>query len=154
MFRKKQKSLSVFLLPSNATSIFIDEQLTVWYELWQPTPVFLPGESHGWRSLVSYSPRGHKESDTTEWLNWTELMLSHVQLFATPWTVAYQAPPSMGFSRQEYWSGVPLPSPAIGIYTFPAFWISPHTSRLIQSPCLRCLTSFTKSNASKVHPGT
>ena len=37
--------------------------------------------------------------------------LSRVRLFATPWTVAYQAPPSMGFSRQECWSGVPLPSP-------------------------------------------
>jgi len=37
--------------------------------------------------------------------------LSCVRLFATPWTVAYQAPLSMGFSRQEYWSGVPLPSP-------------------------------------------
>ena len=37
--------------------------------------------------------------------------LSPVQLLATPWTEAYQAPPSMGFSRQEYWSGVPLPSP-------------------------------------------
>ena len=37
--------------------------------------------------------------------------LSRVQLLATPWTTAYQAPPSMGFSRQEYWSGVPLPSP-------------------------------------------
>ena len=37
--------------------------------------------------------------------------LSRVRLFATPWTVAFQAPPSMGFSRQEYWSGVPLPSP-------------------------------------------
>ena len=37
--------------------------------------------------------------------------LSHVQLSATPWTAAYQAPLSMGFSRQEYWSGVPLPSP-------------------------------------------
>ena len=36
--------------------------------------------------------------------------LSRVRLFATPWTAAYQAPPSMGFSRQEYWSGVPLPS--------------------------------------------
>ena len=36
--------------------------------------------------------------------------LSRVQLLATPWTAAYQAPPSMGFSRQEYWSGVPLPS--------------------------------------------
>ena len=37
--------------------------------------------------------------------------LSHVWLLATPWTAAYQAPPSMGFSRQEYWSGLPLPSP-------------------------------------------
>ena len=38
--------------------------------------------------------------------------LSHVGLFATPWTVADQAPPSMGFSRQEYWSGLPFPSPS------------------------------------------
>ena len=37
--------------------------------------------------------------------------LSHVRPSATPWTAAFQAPPSMGFSRQEYWSGVPLPSP-------------------------------------------
>ena len=37
--------------------------------------------------------------------------LSRVWLLAAPWTAAYQAPPSMGFSRQEYWSGVPLPSP-------------------------------------------
>ena len=41
--------------------------------------------------------------------------LSHVRLLATPWTTAYQAPPSMGFSRQEYWSGVPLP------YTYTKF---------------------------------
>ena len=37
--------------------------------------------------------------------------LSRVRLFTTPWSAAYQAPPSMGFPRQEYWSGVPLPSP-------------------------------------------
>ena len=37
--------------------------------------------------------------------------LSHVRLFMTPWTVAYQAPPPMGFARQEYWSGVPLHGP-------------------------------------------
>ena len=37
--------------------------------------------------------------------------LSRVRLFTTPWTVAYQAPPSMGFSRQECWSGLPFPSP-------------------------------------------
>ena len=37
--------------------------------------------------------------------------LNRVRLFRTPWTVAYQAPPTMGFSRQESWSGLPLPSP-------------------------------------------
>ena len=38
-------------------------------------------------------------------------LLSRVRPSATPWSVAYQAPPSMGFSRQEYWSGLPFPSP-------------------------------------------
>ena len=38
-------------------------------------------------------------------------LLSHVQLFATPWTIAYQTSLTMGFSRQEYWSGLPFPSP-------------------------------------------
>ena len=47
--------------------------------------------------------------------------LSHVRLFVTPWTVAYQAPPSMGFSRQEYWRGLPLPSPE----DFPDLGIEP-----------------------------
>ena len=46
--------------------------------------------------------------------------LSRVRLVATPWTAAYQAPPPTGFSRQEYWSGMPLPSPA----TFNSFRIS------------------------------
>ena len=41
--------------------------------------------------------------------------LIHVWLLATPWTAAYRAPPSMGFSKQEYWSGVPLPSLRTGI---------------------------------------
>ena len=44
--------------------------------------------------------------------------LSRVRLLATPWTSAYQAPLSMGFSRQEYWSGTPLPSP-LPVYTIP-----------------------------------
>ena len=39
--------------------------------------------------------------------------LSRVRLLVTPWTAAHQAPPSMGFSRQEHWSGVPLPSPHV-----------------------------------------
>jgi len=44
--------------------------------------------------------------------------LSHVRLFSTPWTATYQAPLSMGFSRQEYWSGVPSPSPLMRLRTF------------------------------------
>ena len=44
--------------------------------------------------------------------------LSRVRLFATPWTAAYQAPPSMEFSRQEYWSGVPSPSPIVSLGKF------------------------------------
>ena len=47
-------------------------------------------------------------------IQWSEVkLLSRVQLFATPWTVAYQAPRPMGFSGQEYWSGLPFPSPGI-----------------------------------------
>ena len=45
-------------------------------------------------------------------------LLSRVRLFETPWTAAQQAPPSMGFSRQEYWSGVPLPSPYVLLVCF------------------------------------
>ena len=48
-------------------------------------------------------------------------LLSHVWLFASPWTVPYQAPPSMGFSRQEYGSGLPFPSPG----NLPDPWIKP-----------------------------
>ena len=51
-----------------------------WRRKWQPTPVFLPGKSHGQRSLAGYCPWGHKESDTTERLNWTELMLRKIEL--------------------------------------------------------------------------
>ena len=49
-------------------------------------------------------------SNAWKWKN-TVKSLSRVRLLATPWTAAHQAPPSMGFSRQEYWSGVPSPSP-------------------------------------------
>ena len=57
--------------------------------------------------------------------------LSHVQLFETPWTAAHQTPPSMGFSRQEYWSGVPLPSPSIPLASIKKFFWEPSTLMLI-----------------------
>ena len=150
-----------------------------WRRKWQPTPVFLPGESLGWGSLVGCllwgrttlcanyiffkkkkkekietlgataaaaarslqscptlcdstdgSPPGSPvpgilQARTLEWVafpfsnawKWKVKMksLSLVWLLAIPWTAAYQAPPSMGFFRQEYWSGVPLPSPILFI---------------------------------------
>ena len=54
--------------------------------------------------------------------------LSHVRLFATPWTAAHQAPLSMGFSRQEYWSGWPLPSPQWGLITFFGWLFDPFSN--------------------------
>ena len=144
-----------------------------WRRKWQPTPVLLPGKSHGLRSVVGYSSWGLKELDTTEQLhffflceNIEEYFRSHlpshlfhydsnslsfgsfflsisffsshlsplfaslsvsffvslllllllsrfsrVRLCATPETAAHQAPPSLGFSRQEHWSGLPFPFP-------------------------------------------
>ena len=53
----------------------------------------------------------YQNSELEEVLAKTAMLLSHVRLFATPRTVAHQAPLSMGFSRQEYWSVLPFPSP-------------------------------------------
>ena len=50
-------------------------------------------------------------------------VLSHVRLLATPWTAAHKAPPSMGFSRQEHWSGVPLPSPNLFLSVNNNYWL-------------------------------
>ena len=68
---------------------------------------------------------GILQARTLEWAaisfsnvwKWKVKSLSRVPLFATPWTAAHQAPPSTGFSRQEYWSGVPLPSPFVVTYS-------------------------------------
>ena len=72
-------------------------------------------------SLPGFSVHGILQARTLEWVaisfsnawKWKEKVksLSCVWLLATPWTAAYQAPPSMRFSGQQYWSGVPLPSP-------------------------------------------
>ena len=71
-------------------------------------------------SPPGYPVPGILQARTVEWvaisfsnaLTWkVKVKMKPVQLLATPWTAAYQSPPSMGFSRQEYWSGLPLPSP-------------------------------------------
>ena len=115
-----------------------------WRRAQQPTPVFLPGESHGQRSLASCSPQGLTELDTTEVTQHTRIVdlqyyasfsctviLLYICIHAaaaakllqssdcvTPQTAAHQAPPSLGFSRQEYWSGLPFPSLYTYIYIY------------------------------------
>ena len=61
-----EKPKSYFEAFSLGTTEFDSPHCISWSRKWQPTPVFLPGESHGQRSLSGYSPWGHKESDTTE----------------------------------------------------------------------------------------
>ena len=106
-----------------------------WRRKWQSIPALLPGKSHGWRSLIGYSPWvakswtrlsdfnqsltqvGHsfsfKEQVSFNFMaaeSWLLLLLSHfsrVRLCATP----QKAPLSLGFSRQEHWSGLPFRSP-------------------------------------------
>ena len=62
-------------------------------------------------NLVSLSLLWRKLPASFQRWEWKVKSLRCVRLFATPWTVAYQAPQSMEFSRQEYWSGLPFPSP-------------------------------------------
>ena len=66
--------------------------------------------------------------------------LSRVRLFATPWTAAHQASPSMGFSRQEYWSGVPLPSSSC-IASLVQMSTLSHRLNVAESPCAVLNTS-------------
>ena len=79
--------------------------------LCDPIDGSLPGSSvHGIFQARTLEWAAISFSNAWKWKVKVKL-LSRVWLFETPWTAAYQAPPSMGFSRQVYWSGVPLPSP-------------------------------------------
>ena len=90
-----------------------------WRREWQPTPVFLHGKFHGQRSLAGYSPWGRKESDTTEQLSLTYLCyaaaaaksLQSCPTLCDPIDSSPSGSPSLGFSRQEHWSGLPCPPP-------------------------------------------
>ena len=76
-------------------------------------------QPHGWQPTRLRRPWDSPGKNTGVGCHFFQFMkvksemksLSRVRLLVTPWTAAYQAPPSMGFSRQKYWSGVPLPSP-------------------------------------------
>ena len=82
---------------------------SVWSHRWKPTRLPHPRDSPGKNTGVGchFLLQCMKVKTKVK-------SLSRVRLLATPWTAAFQAPPSMGFSRQEYWTGVPLPSPKEG----------------------------------------
>ena len=80
----------------------------------QPVDFFLFFKSRGFMRYISEPLSSHLESRDNKACPCRMVvveLLNHVQLFTTLWTVAHQAPLSMGFSRQEYWSGLPFPSP-------------------------------------------
>ena len=70
--------------------------------------VICHSHAESWKSLLKTKTHQRKDLPRLSW-KW-KWKWSRVRLLVTPWTAAYQAPPPMGFSRQEYWSGVPLPS--------------------------------------------
>ena len=99
---------------NNPQELLAIDRYIDWSRNWQLTPVFLPGKFHRQRKLAGYGPWGcrvwHDWACThpVTW-KWSRSVVS--DSFATPWTVAHQAPLSMGFSRQEYWRGLPFSSP-------------------------------------------
>ena len=125
LFAAFKINLSKFIIKSPAF-------LQFYYSLWITVWIFPAATSKSLQSCptlcdsIDGSPPGSLifgilQARTLEWVaisfsnasKWKVKVksFSHIQLFATPWTAAYQAPPSMRFSRQEHWSGLPLPSP-------------------------------------------
>ena len=92
---QRETQLSMCAVPLHNLELYLNRHCT--------------SESMGLR--LDYVCRGTCNLYLEQWKKVKVKFLSRVRLFGTPWTVAYQGPPSMGFSRQEYWSGVPLPSP-------------------------------------------
>ena len=81
-------------------------------------------------------------------------LLSHVRLLVTPWIVAHQAPPSMGFSRQQYWSGVSLPSPPTVTYSCvkisPCGWVVKLNASSLPRCAKTTTTTTTTSSPQKI----
>ena len=116
-------------LVSRFTSFYLVYSTTnfcSYFYFWKEIQPVHPKGDHSWVFIGRTSAEAEAETP----ILWppdakrkTVKSLSYVRLFATPWTVAYQAPPSMGYSRQEYWSGLPIPSLGdLPDSIFPSIW--------------------------------
>ena len=94
-------TVSLFCIPETNTTLYIHS-----------TAIFFCKSVNGEKyTMLTLTERKKRVGEKSE-VKWSEVkLLSRVRLFATWWTVAYQAPLSMGFSRKKYWSGLPFPSP-------------------------------------------
>ena len=110
-WKVKVKSLSHVQLVATPWTAAYQAPLSIGFssqEYWSGLPFPSPGESSRPRDRTQVSCTGGRRFQC---MKVKVKSLSHVRPSATPWIAAHQAPLSMGFSRQEYWSGVPLPSP-------------------------------------------
>ena len=104
--------------------------MKTWRRKWQPTPIFLPGKSHGQRSLVGYSPWGHKELDTTEWLHlnliyekdiiwymslWKEYLNIYIYHVSVQFSSFAQSCPTLRPHESQH-DRSPCPSPTAGVH--------------------------------------
>ena len=103
---------------------------------WQPTPVLLPGKSHGWRSLVGCSPRGRWESDTTKWLP-----TSTFHFHALEKEIATH---SSDLAWRIPGTGEPGRLPSMGLHRVGHDWSDVAAAAQIKNPCLRIWRKLSK----------
>ena len=108
----KSLVLVVYLYPAAAAAKLLQSYPTLWDHIdgsppGSSVPVILQARTLEWVAISFFNAWKWKVKVKS---------LSCARLLATPWTAAHKAPPSVGFSRQEYWSGVPLPSPTLRSY--------------------------------------
>ena len=102
--KRKIKHITVGPVAKTPCSQCSGPGFDVWSGQWHPTPVLLPGKSHGWRSLVGCSPWGLKESDTTEWV--TSLSLSTFMHWRRKWQPTPVFLPGESQGRGAWWAAV------------------------------------------------
>ena len=101
-------------LASAAAAKSLQSCLTLWPHRWQPTRLSRPWDSPGKNTRVGC----HFLLQCVKVKSEVAQSLSRIRLFATPWTAPYQAPPPMGFSRQEYWSGGAIAFSVTSLYNY------------------------------------